>query len=374
MPFMSSIETIMKNRRMSVRLLAERTGIDFANLQAAIEDGAELDDDEINEVATQLGVPTFALFSKRSLPLSELPDFRKPTPSVGLLQSGSIKALGYIEKLSLSLASLDLDLSPSKELRKHDGPLTRKGARKLAEAWRKSWGISNDDQLEWKDANKVYASLRQFIEGLGVFVLHYNFGSDDVSGLYARVDGGPHTVLINTRGSSKARKLFTLAHEFCHVLLRADGVSNATVARNKTEVFCNQFAASLLAPKTLIQTALNRYGYKIELFGDSIRLLARNLGISQQALVLRLVDEGFLENKDYTRWMAQFKGRTPTGDESDGPGGGNGNDHIKSKRTKYGHSLLRTLSEAKKEGLLDDIDIYRLSGIKPIYQNALLGA
>ena len=129
----------------------------------------------------------------------------------------------------------------------------------------------------------------------------------------------------------------------------------------------------LIAPDRLIILGLQRYRYAVSIDNESIRLLAKNLGISQQSCILRLVELGKLQDSDYGRWMSRFDGVVPYGDQSDGGGGGGGGDPIKNKQTQYGYSFLSKLSDARKEGLLDSVDIYRLAGIKPKYQHALLG-
>lgn len=357
---------------MPLSSLAERAAVGERHLKDIIDGKAALTDDEAHNIADALGVPVRALFAKSAAVLSSIPDFRRAVPAPSLMDAGTIKAVGYVEKISLSLAAVGLDLSASKLLEKYDGPINKKAAKELAEKWRHKWGITEETQLAWKDANKLYVSFRTFVEGLGVFVMHQSFGTGEVAGLYAKVDGGPHTILINTTGSSKARKLFTLAHEFCHVLLRADGVSNPSVLKNKIEIFCNQFAAYLLAPDSLIRKGLRQFGYVPSINGNMIRLFAKNLGISQQACVLRLVDMQLFDTDIYAQWMGRFKGVVPDDDQSDGQGGGSG-DPILNKRTHYGQSLLAKLGHAYKEGILDSIEIYRLAGIKPKYQRALFG-
>jgi Zn-dependent peptidase ImmA (M78 family) len=372
MVFGEAFSEILEKRSMPLPSLAERAMVGERHLKNVIDGEASLTDDEAQNIAEALGVPVRTLFAKSASELSSMPDFRRAVPSPALMDSGTIKAIGYVEKISLSLAAAGLDLSASKVLEKYDGPMTKNAAKELAAKWRRKWGVTEETQLAWRDANKLYVSFRAFVEGLGVFVMHRSFGNSDVAGLYAKVDGGPHTILINTTGSSKARKLFTLAHEFCHVLLRADGVSNPSVLKNKVEVFCNQFAAYLLAPDSLIRSGLMQFGYAPSINGRMIRLFSKNLGISQQACVLRLVDMGYFEASDYSLWIGRFKGVVPDGDQSDGAGGGAG-DPIQNKRTHYGHSLISKLSYAYNEGILDSIEIYRLAGIKPRYQRALFG-
>ncbi|OAN77220.1 hypothetical protein A8B82_13550 [Sulfitobacter sp. EhC04] len=371
MSFGSAFDDILTTRGLKLRELAVRAEISETELRHAQDGNKELEDEQVQRIADELGVPIRALFANSNLPLSKVPDFRRKSIGVGRYDRGTIAAIGFIEKISGSLSSLPLDLGLDQSAHEKIGDLKKSSARELAEKWRTRWGITDAKQLDWKSSHKMYASLRGFIESLGIFVLHYSFGSDEVSGLYTRSQSGPHTILINTTCSSKARKLFTLAHEFCHVLIRKEGASNVSFAKNDVERFCNQFAAYLLAPRTVIEAALKRYGYFPSINGDFVRLFSSNLGISQQCAVLRLVDTKNLTSDDYGAWINRFKGRTPTGDEQD-PKGGQG-DPLQNKRTQYGTSLLKKLAEAKNGGFLDDIDIFRLAGIKPRYQRDLLG-
>jgi len=372
MTFGKAFDDILAARGMKLRDLAKRADISETELRQTHAGNKELKDNQVQRVADELGVPIRALYANTQLPLSKVPDFRRKTIGTGQYDRGAIAAIGFIEKISGSLSSLPLDLGLSRSAHETVNDLKKSTARKLAKKWRANWGISDSEQLDWKSSHKMYASLRGFVESLGVFVLHYNsFGSDEVSGLYSKSQNGPHTVLINTTCSSKARKLFTLAHEFCHVLIRKEGASNVSYAKNDVERFCNLFAAYLIAPSSVIKAALTRYGYVPSIDGNFIRLFASNLGISQQCAVLRLVDTKHLSSNDYGAWISRFKGRTPTGDEKD-PQGGQG-DPLQNKRTQYGASLLKKLSEAKSGGFLDDIDIFRLAGIKPKYQRDLLG-
>lgn len=371
MTFGRAFDDILRTRSLQLSELAQRADLSEIELRDARAGNKELDDDQIFRVAEELGVPTRALFANKKMPLAKVPDFRRKLVGKGQYDRGTIAAIGFVEKISGSLSSLPLDLGVDRSAFEKIDDLKKSTAKDLAKKWRSRWGISDAKQLEWKSSHKMYASLRGFVEALGVFVLHHSFGSDEVSGLYTKSRNGPHTILINTTSSSKARKLFTLAHEFCHVLIRKEGASNVSYAKNDIERFCNQFAAYLLAPRSVIRAALERYNYLPSIDGDFIRLFSSNLGVSQQCAILRLVDTRFLSSSDYGIWISRFKGRTPTGDDRD-PRGGQG-DAIQNKRTRYGASLLKTLSEAKREGFFDDIDIFRLAGIKPKYQRDLLG-
>ncbi len=374
MSLVHSLQSVLDSRQMSLSSLSERSGLSQSEISAILHRDRAPDNDELLALAETLHVPPHALLAEIPPQLSLVPDFRKANPAPSLMPDGVIAAISYVERLSQSLVALDVDLSTDQRLNKYTGDLTKQNAAKLAKKWRSEWGLAFSDQLEMRSAHKVYTHLRDFIEGLGVFVIHRRFDTDLYSGAYLKVGDGPPTILINTGGSSKARKLFTLAHEFCHVLLGETGVSNASVRKNRIETFCNQFAAYLLVPTIGLKQAIDRFRYTPKSNWNHIRLLAGNIGVSLQCIALRLVDIGVWSRSDYGAWMGQYTGVTPKEDTEDPPGGPGGQDNsIQTKRTQYGSSLIRAVAAAKRNGLLDKFDVYRLIGLKPKYQYEVLG-
>lgn len=371
----AALKNVLSARGLDVATLALRSGVSRKVLQRAINDDGELEDDDISSIADELAVPVQALFARKSLPLFPAVDFRTATPRVGEFAKGTLQAINFVERFSTTLAALNIDVSLDPVLQQYKtAKYSKDEAWKLADLWRKRWGVKDDDQLDWQDANKLYTSFRRFVENLGIVVVHRQFKTDEAAGIYVHVDGGPHTIVINTTGSGKPRKLFTLAHEFGHVLLRAEGASNPSVIRNRVERFCNWFAAALLAPKRLIERVLEPFQNRAQANSDFIRRFAKKLGISQEAAFLRLVETGYLQQSDYDAWKARFDNtdHVPTADMSDGGGGGTANP-LRDKQTQYGSTLLRLLGQARRTGELDEIDIYRLCGLKPKYQDQLFG-
>lgn len=364
-----TFRNILTARGLTLSSLANRTGLPEPRLRSIEEGDADLEDKEVETLADELAVPMMALFAHERVPLFPPVDFRTAHPSVREFNKGTLSAISFIERLSSTLASIEMDVGLSPLLAPVSTNYSDDEAIQLAEHWRTRWGLTVNEQLEWHDANKLYVSLRSFIESMGVLVVHRSFESDEAAGIYMQVDDGPHVIVINTTRSSKARKLFTLAHEFCHVLLREEGASNPSILKNRVERFCNKFAAYLVAPSKLIWEAISRFGFRPTADEDVIRLFARRLGISQEALVVRLVEEKVLDRSDYARWRSKFNGVTPPGDLGDQ--GGGRSDPLQVKRTIYGSGLLKLLEAARRTGKLDEIDVYRLSGLKPVYQAQL---
>ena len=372
----SALQNVLSARGLDVATLAKRTGVPPSAINRTLEDKGDLDEDQIRSISEELAVPVQALFARQQLSLFPAVDFRSTNPGVGEFEKGTLQAINFVERVSSTIRSLRIDAHLDASVEQvSTTTYSQQEAIKLAAKWRERWGISDDEQLEWQDANKLYTSLRGFIEGLGVLVLHRQFKTAEAAGLYLHLDDGPHTIVINTTGSSKARKVFTLAHEFGHLLLRAEGASNPSLLKNRIERFCNRFAACLLAPRRVIKLALDRFGYTPRADDDFIRLFAKKLGISQEATYLRLVETDYLDSSDYARWKAKFANTNfvPTGDTGDGGGGGTANP-IRDKQTQFGTTLLGLLGRARREGQLDEIDVFRLIGLKPKYQDQLFGA
>lgn len=367
-----TLQNVISARGLPLTTLATRAGVTSADLHRAIEVDGELDEDDVEAIAEQLAVPVEAFFVDQAPPLLKAIDFRSATPHVSKFEKGTLDAIAYVERIAGALSSLKLGAELDPSLTPVTPKYTDEEAISLAKKWRKRWGFSIDEQLDAANANTVYVSLRGFVESLGVLVLHRSFGTDEAAGIYAHVPDGPHAIVINTTGSSKARKLFTLAHEFCHVLLRAEGASNPSILKNKVEKFCNKFAAYLLAPDGLIKSAIQRFRYPASAAHDNIRRFAKRLGISQEALVRRLVEIEYITASDYAAWRSKFNGVVPPGDTTDGQSGGK-TDPLQTKRTTYGTRLISLLGQARRRGLLDDLDIYRLCGLKRKYQDDLFG-
>ncbi|GAA0273041.1 hypothetical protein LNAOJCKE_4632 [Methylorubrum aminovorans] len=102
-------------------------------------------------------------------------------------------------------------------------------------------------------------------------------------------------ILINSKDRTNGRT-FTLLHEFCHLAIRASGVSGfgaderrADAAR--VEAFCNAVAAATLVPKAwlLREPLVTRKGDSKTWEDDELRSLALRFGVSREVVLRRLL-------------------------------------------------------------------------------------
>lgn len=142
---------------------------------------------------------------------------------------------------------------------------------------------------------------------LGLHVLEDEFAGDISGFLYQ--DGARSVIGIN-RAHGEARRRFTLAHEIGHYLLHSRSTTfvdhaapPALLRRDATssggtdarEVEANAFAAELLMPAEMIERDLQAADAGAST-AALIRALARRYAVSVQAMTIRLVRLGHLDD------------------------------------------------------------------------------
>jgi Zn-dependent peptidase ImmA (M78 family) len=140
-------------------------------------------------------------------------------------------------------------------------------------------------------------------EGLGIRVVKTQLGNS-VSGALLTREGQP-TILIE-RGHSRKRQRFTIAHEIGHYWLghqfepgeqvHVDGAvsmrnERSTEGTDQKEIEANQFAASLLMPRAMLDEELRRSGGVVT--EAMVTELANKFDVSEQAMTIRLGALGF---------------------------------------------------------------------------------
>ncbi|WP_413576194.1 ImmA/IrrE family metallo-endopeptidase [Bdellovibrio sp. HCB290] len=119
-------------------------------------------------------------------------------------------------------------------------------------AWRKRFGAKAASGL-WKSEYDALNFWKNSIEDLGVLVFQASLQSvDELRGLAVYHTQIP-IIMLNTKDSPRGR-IFSLLHEFCHLLLQKSGIGNMEPSYAKKdnfniiEIYCNAFAAACLLP------------------------------------------------------------------------------------------------------------------------------
>ena len=105
---------------------------------------------------------------------------------------------------------------------------------------------------------------------------------DELSGFSVFRDGMA-AICINDREPTEGAKIFTLLHEYSHLLLRRTGISDEN-NDNEVERFCNEFAASFLIPRQPLVDATGDVEIPHEFSDSDVKNLARKFRVSNRAI------------------------------------------------------------------------------------------
>lgn len=158
-----------------------------------------------------------------------------------------------------------------------------------------------DETAQQKSAKQAFDFWRKRLEehGVLVFVVSGPHRSVDLSEMrgFAIAKGELPTIVINGKDYSQGGKAFTLLHEFCHILLGESAISNGTgddptltKDERRIERFCDAVAATTLMPRDVIMSFSEVANARLHQWSDDeLRPIARQLGVSREALLLRFV-------------------------------------------------------------------------------------
>lgn len=162
--------------------------------------------------------------------------------------------------------------------------------------------------------------------------------------------------LIFVNGAdAKAGQLFSLAHEFAHILLGSPGISGERNNHRAVERWCNAFAAEFLAPSAELVNAWR----EVDDLKELARLAYGRYGVSGDVVAWSLVDAGFLSRNRAMAFLDSWRDEIPQRKAS----GGN---FKNTTRSRLGRRFLSALTQALVEDRITETDASRTLGISKV--------
>jgi len=197
---------------------------------------------------------------------------------------------GIIQELTINIEN---DLKPKITFHKiTDNP------QEISLKYRTLLNLSDEKQTtELKDAYKVYAYLREALEDKNIYSFQISMPLEDARG-FALSDKDPKVVVVNSKDEIEAR-IFTLMHEFGHVLLGETAISLSELeSQDKIEKWCNQFASNFLLPKELAQTVFSQNKESL-IETRTLNTLKRKYKVSKAMLAYNMFNLNFITQSVY---------------------------------------------------------------------------
>lgn len=336
---------------LSTDVLAERVDVDATELEAWLRGRAQPSLTAFKKLAIALRRPTATFLLPR--PPNTKPvaiEFRHPpgVSSRDLLPEERLR-IREVTRLQDAVAwLLDEMGDTTPELPRLSSSATPEAA---GMRLRDILNVDIATQTSWPDASTALREWRRALEAAGVLVFLLPMGADTARGFSIWKPRAP-AVVANTHWNQAAR-VFTLLHEFAHVLTRTNSVcaEDGRAQGNATNIerWCEQVAAATLMPEAAVRAFMRRQG-SVNL-GTTSRVAAHFL-VSHRAATLRLIGLGFAEWSLYNSLPA-------ASDAKRGGGGGSGRNRVQIRIDEYGRRTTSTFVRAVQRDVIAIADAMR---------------
>ena len=222
---------------------------------------------------------------------------------------------------------------------------------------REQIGFSAREQLAWKDVRESFNNWRDRLETLGVYTFVQPMPRRDCRG-FSLCDGEePPVIVVNSTEVPQAR-IFTLFHEYAHVLLRESALCSAVGREPGVERFCNRFAGSVVMPRGAVSDAIAREAVgssPTEWTLDEVGRVARRLKVGRPALAIRLADLGYSTGSLYSRVSVEWDEESWRAERTSGQSSGGPKPEVRIVN-QWGVSFSRTVLRALDRGTIGEAD------------------
>lgn len=171
-------------------------------------------------------------------------------------------------------------------------------------------GITLEQQHKFRRNEDALKAWKSAVEALSVLVFETSrITSEEMRGVSLPADVLP--IIILNGGEAHAGRLFTLLHEFTHLLLRQGGVCDLAPVDNETpdariEAFCNAVAGNVLVPADALLAGLpHQRSHAWDM--DELETLASRFSVSREVILRRLLSLGRTTTAHYEAMRVRFQ-------------------------------------------------------------------
>lgn len=168
---------------------------------------------------------------------------------------------------------------------------------------RTNFEITINQHKEWKDLWEALNALKKFIESKNIMIFQFSFEERNIRGFVLK-DMKPYVIVLNSTSKEHvSARIFTLMHEYAHILLQesqsalcypGDAPISGDNKEAEMERWCDNFAGCFLMPKEPFLKDFSSY-----LDYEHIRRLSNKYRVSKLAVLTRLLVLGEIKWPQY---------------------------------------------------------------------------
>jgi len=182
----------------------------------------------------------------------------------------------------------------------------------VAEKYRSVFKLGKESKTKFTNPYQLFNYLRDTLEDMNMMTFQFSMPLEDARG-FALSDESPSVIVVNTKDSIEAR-LFTLMHEFAHILLDEtviDIPDASETKKNGTEPWCDEFSSSFLLPRHVAKELFERNKGKLT-ETDTLNALSRKCKVSKAMLLLKMRKLGYISKEEYDGVLQRYVPTTGT--------------------------------------------------------------
>lgn len=225
--------------------------------------------------------------------------------------------------------------------------------------------ISADRQQEWVNEWQALREWRAALERRSVFTFQFSMPMDDARG-FSLSDEEPYVIVVNSSDAVRGR-IFTLFHEFAHLLLRTPGVclwrlDNTSQTHDvQVERWCNAFAGAFLVPDPGVSHTSRTASAQLtgQALDEAVEDVSRRFKVSEQVALWRLRDLEMVSGQSFRALMEQLSARAGQAKRQGGSAA-----PAKKSLSQNGPLFTSLVLEARARGIVTYSDVGDYLGVR----------
>jgi Zn-dependent peptidase ImmA (M78 family) len=176
---------------------------------------------------------------------------------------------------------------------------------------RDGFGITPEIQTNWRHSYDAFNAWREVLNAKNIMVFQMSMPIEDARG-FTLADQEPSVIVVNSSDTIEAR-IFTLFHEYGHLLLKDAGICmpenafRSTVQDGNAERWCNEFASAVLLPKERLNVELGNLSKEELLERSCLGGISRRYKVSKSALLLYMMKNRYISRIEYDAIQQRMK-------------------------------------------------------------------
>lgn len=348
------LKSLFDNRHKDVATVNKELSLKTNLVQATVEN-TSIPFDELETIAKFLKKPwSYLLIDKPEV----IPDFGHDNRTVeNRKHPVSEEIIQELQNAEIMLDTM-IELFPENKISLPKITVGETGiSESTAQLIRSFLGITDKKQLSCRNEYEALRLWSEAIQESGVYVSQRGLVDENVRA-FSLARKNQAVIVVSTKDSAYAR-IFSLLHEYCHVILRTTGVCDLSEQHSRTESRCNHFAASVLLPDSLVHEQLKGFQFSgtLEEDEETIKSLSNHFRVSQATLLVKLKTVGLLSEPYYAKLETRRRSRR-RGSQSSG-----GGDYYATAISKVGKKFAKDVFGALSDGKINRSDASAVLGV-----------